>query len=148
MDYAHNPAGIAALGELIERLRPYHGATIGCVSIPGDRRDEDILAMGGLANSLFDHIIFRERPDGRGRPAGEVLKLLRQGALEAGCEPHIIECIPGERQAIGASLERAKPGDLVVLLPTDVEPAWKQVLDFKPASQPRQGAYAGDDLHA
>jgi cyanophycin synthetase len=131
VDYAHNPAGLAALGELIGALRPAHASVIGCVSIPGDRRDEDILAVGAAAHELFDHIVFRERPDGRGRRPGEVLGLLRRGALEAGCSPKRIQSIPGEREAIQASLERARAGDLVVLLPTDVEAAWAQVVSFR-----------------
>jgi cyanophycin synthetase len=137
LDYAHNPAGIAALGELIGALRPSHGSVIGCVSIPGDRRDPDILAVGAQAAALFDHVVFREKPDGRGRKPGEVLALLRQGALDSGCDPVRIETIPPEREAIAACLNRARSGDLVVLLPTDVEGAWAQVLDFKPPTPTR-----------
>ncbi|HEV7625719.1 MAG TPA: UDP-N-acetylmuramoyl-L-alanyl-D-glutamate--2,6-diaminopimelate ligase [Streptomyces sp.] len=140
LDYAHNPAGIAALGELIGALRPSHGSVIGCVSIPGDRRDPDILAVGAQAAALFDHVVFREKPDGRGRKPGEVLALLRQGALDSGCDPARIETIPPEREAIAACLNRARPGDLVILLPTDVEGAWAQVLDFKPSAPPRASA--------
>lgn len=133
VDYAHNPAGIAALGELLLSLRPGHRRTIGCVSIPGDRRDADILAMGASAAALFDHIVFREKPDGRGRKPGEVIGLLRRGALEAGCSEDRVEGLPREADAIAACLERARSGDLVVLLPTDVEAAWAQVLAFSPA---------------
>jgi cyanophycin synthetase len=140
VDYAHNPAGIAALGEVIAALRPTHERVIGCVSIPGDRRDEDILAMGAAAHELFDHIVFRERPDGRGRKPGEVLSLLRRGALQAGRSPKQLECVPGEREAIDACLRHARPGDLVVLLPTDIEAAWAQVIAFRP--EPRSTAQA------
>jgi cyanophycin synthetase len=132
VDYAHNPAGIEALGDLLRELGPRYDCKIGCVSIPGDRRDADILAMGASAAELFDHVVFREKPDGRGRKPGEVLELLRRGAIEAGCAPQRIQCISAESQAIAACLDRARPGDLVVLLPTDVEAAWNQVLAFKP----------------
>ena len=131
LDYAHNPAGIAALGDLVRSLKPSYNRSIGCVSIPGDRRDADILTMGATAADLFDHVVFREKPDGRGRKPGEVLALLRRGALEAGCRPDRVECISAEAHAIGACLNLARPGDLVVLLPTDVEAAWNQVLAFK-----------------
>lgn len=142
IDYAHNPAGMAALGDLVRSLRPSHDRAIGCVSIPGDRRDSDILAMGAFSAALFDHVVFREKPDGRGRRPGEVLSLLRKGALEAGCPPDRVQCISAEAEAIAACLERASAGDLVVLLPTNVEAAWKQVLDFKPrgALEPRPEA--------
>ena len=134
VDYAHNPAGLAALGALVQELRPRHDTVIACVSIPGDRRDEDILAMGAAATELFDKIVFREKPDGRGRQPGEVLKLLRQGALAAGCAPDRVACIAAETAAIAACLTRARRGDLVVLLPSDVEAAWRQVIAFHPAA--------------
>ncbi len=92
--------------------------------------------MGAAAMDLFDHVVFREKPDGRGRKPGEVLALLRRGALEAGGDPAHIDCIPPEAQAIAACLNLARAGDLVVLLPTDVEAAWEQVLQFRPPRRP------------
>ena len=142
VDYAHNPAGIAALGELIRAMRSSYDRTIGCVSIPGDRRDEDILAMGAAAVDLFEHVVFRERPDGRGRKSGEVLALLRRGAMDAGGDRARIECVPGEAEAIATCLNLARSGDLVVLLPTDIEAAWRQVLAFKPAPEARREGQA------
>src|SRR3546814_2187549 len=70
LDYAHNPAGLTALGPVVDALRGRHRRVIGMVSIPGDRRDSDIIDMGGIAAAIFDEIIFREAPDGRGRPPG------------------------------------------------------------------------------
>lgn len=145
LDYAHNPAGLSALGGLIQGLGPRHGRVIGCVSIPGDRRDEDIRAMGALASELFDEIVFRERPDGRGRASGEVMRLMREGAIEAGFEPRRLQCIAGEAGAIRACLEKARPGDLVILLPTDVDGAWRQVQAFRPAG--RASDTAGTEQH-
>lgn len=136
VDYAHNPAGLEALGALVTSLRPSYGAAIGCVSIPGDRRADDILSMGAAAAKLFDHLVFREKPDGRGRKPGEVLGLLRRGALEAGFPAERIACISAEGEAIQACLELARPGDLVILLPSDVEAAWAQVVSFKPRPRP------------
>src|SRR3569832_1704149 len=138
LDYAHNPAGLAALGELIERLRPDHRRVIGMVSIPGDRRDDDIRVMGELAAGLFDEIVFREAPDGRGRPAGEVNSLMTDGALGAGASMEQVRRILNEAEATRACLEMARPDDLVVLLPTSVDAVWRQVLDFKPAARLRE----------
>ena len=33
LDYAHNPAGLTALGDLVRSLRPRYGRVIGCVSV-------------------------------------------------------------------------------------------------------------------
>src|SRR5206468_278628 len=84
VDYAHNPAAITALGRMIERMRRGSMRTFGMVSIPGDRRDCDLIEMGVLAAGIFDEIMFREAPDGRGRPAGSINALMSQGALSAG----------------------------------------------------------------
>src|SRR3546814_21144649 len=87
IDYAHNPASLEALGFLISQMRVDHGKVIGMVSIPGDRRDEDIVEMGRLSAGIFDFIVFREGPDGRGRRTGEVNARMYKGALEAGAPP-------------------------------------------------------------
>jgi len=131
LDYAHNPAGLKALGELILKMRPRHRRVIGMINIPGDRRDEDMREMGALAARYFDEIIFREDPARRGRKPGEIVTLLAEGALSAGFPEERITRILDEDEAAKLCLRRAQPGDLVVLTPTDVEAMWRQVLDFR-----------------
>jgi cyanophycin synthetase len=143
VDYAHNPGAMRAMGELVAQLRPTVGRVIGVVSIPGDRRDEDILEMGAIAADMFDDLIFRELPDGRGRPAGSVLSLLTQGALEAGFPAEHLHRILSETRSIDAALRMARPGDLVLVFPTAVDAAWTQVTAFAP-----QGSTAPLSLEA
>jgi cyanophycin synthetase len=140
MDYAHNPAGLTALGRLIAKLRERHDRVIGMVSIPGDRRDEDIRQMGGLAAGIFDEVVFREAPDGRGRPTGEVNSLMSEGALAGGMRTSQIRRIVEEAEAVDACLRAGRPGDLVVILPTLVEEVWAQILAFSPTATRRAGA--------
>jgi len=147
MDYAHNPAGLTALSATLAKMRPNHGQAIGMVSIPGDRRDEDILEMGGIAAKAFDQLVFREQPDARGRPRGEVMRLLSEGALAAGFPPDAIHRLPQEEEAVAACLRAARPGDLVVLLPTEVEKTWKQVMDFDGEHQPFPAAETAEAAH-
>ncbi|AEG51019.1 cyanophycin synthetase [Sphingobium chlorophenolicum L-1] len=132
VDYAHNPAGLIALGQVVDRLRGGHGRAIGMVSIPGDRRDCDIVEMGRIAAGIFDDIIFREAPDGRGRPRGQTNALLTQGALNAGVPMERVHRIIDEFAAVDAALRMARPGDLLVILPTSVEQVWRQVQQFVP----------------
>lgn len=145
VDYAHNPGAMRAIGELIGGLRSEVGRVIGVVSIPGDRRDEDILEMGALSAELFDELIFRERPDGRGRPSGTVVSLLTEGALSAGFPSDRVHRILSEARAVETGLRMARPGDLVMVFPTAVDAVWKQVVDFKPAAtasiEPGESAY-------
>ncbi|UQN09713.1 cyanophycin synthetase [Deinococcus sp. QL22] len=135
VDYAHNPAGLAALSDLVGNLRPQYARTIGMVSIPGDRRNEDIQEMGVIAARTFDDLIFREAPDGRGRASGEVLTLLSKGALEAGFSPERMRRVLHEADAVDASLRMARPGDLVALMPTAIDAVWHQVQTFVPESK-------------
>jgi cyanophycin synthetase len=131
VDYAHNAAAIGALGALIDRIRPQHGRVFGMVSIPGDRRDDDLIEMGRLAAGIFDEIMFREAPDGRGRPPGSINALMTRGALAAGLPVNRIHRLKNEEIATDACLDAAQPGDLVVLMPTDVEGIWNRVLDYR-----------------
>lgn len=131
LDYAHNPAGLKALGDLILKMRPRHRRVIGMINIPGDRRDEDMREMGALATRYFDEIIFREDPARRGRRPGEIVGLLAEGALATGYPEDRICRILEEDEAADLCLRKARPGDLVVLTPTDVEAMWQQVLDFR-----------------
>jgi cyanophycin synthetase len=133
VDYAHNPAALTALGSLVAAMRPKHGRVFGMVSIPGDRRDNDLREMGRLAAGIFDEIMFREAPDGRGRPAGTINALMSEGAIAGGIDPARIHRLVNEEMATEACLAASQPGDLILLMPTDVEGIWQQVLAFKPA---------------
>lgn len=114
VDYAHNAAAVAGLLELVRNLPARRRlATIG---VPGDRRDEDVIAVGRLCAS-FDHVIVKEDADRRGRAPGEIPNLLVQGLAEGGLPSCAIEVIPDELAAArrGVSL-LDDDGDLLVVL--------------------------------
>jgi cyanophycin synthetase len=139
MDYAHNPDALRALGRLIGAIKEPTGRSIAMLSVPGDRRDEEILAMGEIGAECFDQLVFRESPDMRGRRNGEVIRLMTEGARAGGATSDRIKGVHLEEEAVIASLEMAGPGDLVILTPTRIEPTWRQVLDFRPkGARPEQ----------
>ena len=141
VDYAHNAAGLTALGELVDGLRHRYKRTIGVLSIAGDRRDEDIVEMGRLAAGIFDELFFREDPYTRGRPRGQIMGLMQRGATAAGADPNRIRLVAGEAEATDAALNFARMGDLLVITPTDVFACWRQVSDFRPLErEPRAPA--------
>ena len=78
LDYGHNIAALGALADLIDRIADGR-RVIGVVSMPGDRRDDDRVAFGALAGSLFDRLFVAE-PAVRGRPTGEAAGLLIEAA--------------------------------------------------------------------
>jgi cyanophycin synthetase len=142
LDYAHNPAALTSLGAMVQKLHPEQHRKIAMVSTPGDRRDGDIREMGRIAGENFDFVVFREDPDRRGRAPGEVLRLLSEGARSAGMAEEDIVAVPTEDTAIDICLREAKPGELVLIMPTDVEGAWQRVLGFKSSRRALVGTTA------
>ena len=134
MDYAHNAHGLQALMGFVAKM-DVKGSIIGTASVPGDRRDSDIIEMGRVAALHMDTVVFREDPDRRGRREGEILTLLREGARSAGMLDANIVCVASEDEAIACALALAKKGDLVVLLPSEVEQCWNYVQSHKPSQQ-------------
>lgn len=135
VDYAHNPAALHALFRMVRQMRGNYLRVIGHASTPGDRRDEDIREVGRIAGRELDFAVFREKPDTRGRPDGEIVRLLCEGARSAGCDEGQIMGVYSEEEATELCLTKALPGDLVILTPCDVEQCWKQVMEFKPDFQ-------------
>lgn len=102
------------------------------VSIPGDRRGEDMHLMGRIAAGLFDEIVVREDPARRDRGKGEIVSLMAEGARAAGFPAERMNGVLDEEEAADTCLRLALPGDLVVLNPTELEQMWRQVLDWQP----------------
>ena len=138
VDYAHNRAALTALADLLASMRGETGArVIGMIGIPGDRRDCDLVDIGGLSGRMFDVLMLRENVDLRGRPPGEANAMMRKGALEAGLAAAAIEMHDGEFAAASACLAAARPGDIVVLTPTDVDGIWRLVEAWTAGSCPQ-----------
>lgn len=129
VDYAHNPAALAALAKLLEHYRG-SGRMMGMIGLPGDRRDSDLRDIGAQAAGIFDEIMFREGPDGRGRKAGTMNALMAEGAIAAGKDPQSIHLLVNEADATDFCLRRARPGDVIVLTPTDIDDIWARVQAF------------------
>jgi cyanophycin synthetase len=131
VDYAHNPAGLRAIGEFVERMTagardpaPPGFASwsanlrVGVIGTAGDRRDEDIRELGRVAARYFDEIIVREDVRTRGRERGETGALVLEGVRDAqdnGARVGSAQVITDELAAVRHALDRSRPGDLVVL---------------------------------
>lgn len=120
VDYAHNPAGYAAVGGFVKN---WSGPTIGVVGGPGDRRDEDLTDLGRLSATFFDHMIVKEDDDGRGRPAGNAAELIVQGIAQANDSTASYVVQLDEITAIEDALEHAPEDALVVIFPEQVSRA-------------------------
>ncbi|MFN3667857.1 MAG: cyanophycin synthetase [Brevundimonas sp.] len=131
LDYAHNPEGLRALGRMVAAIKPVQSRSIAMLSVPGDRRNEEIVAMGEIGAEYFDQLVFRETPDNRGRQAGEVIRIMTEGAQRASFDMARIKGVHREEEAVAVCLDMARPGDLVILTPTRVDAVWRQVLDYR-----------------
>lgn len=77
VDYAHNQHGVRAMGKFVKSLDA--SVRIGVITGVGDRRDEDIMALGEEAARAFDQLVIRYDEDLRGRTAEEIDRLLQTG---------------------------------------------------------------------
>jgi cyanophycin synthetase len=142
VDYAHNPAALAALSDLVRRLRPNYRRVIGVVAAPGDRRDQDIRHVGAIAGTTFDLLVLKEDNDRRGRKEGSIAALLHDAAREAGMGPDHMITVVDELEAVRHALSLAEPDDLVVICADEITAVWKEVIYYKPGKAPDGGRMA------
>jgi cyanophycin synthetase len=131
LDYAHNAHGMEAVARTIRELA-VHGRRIGVIASPGDRRDEDVLALAAAAAPAFDLLMIREDDDLRGRKPGEVGALLRRGLIEAGFPAErIVDGVLGEEAAVRKALDLARAGDLLVIFGDKLQKDWELIVGYK-----------------
>jgi cyanophycin synthetase len=129
LDYAHNPAAVKAMCNLVDRFDADGKRTV-VLAAPGDRRDEDIRDIASIASGHFDHYICRCDDNRRGRGADEVATMLKNRLLETGVAADKIEVIPDEQEAVIRALEISAVGDLLLVLADNIKRTWKQIIYF------------------
>jgi cyanophycin synthetase len=112
VDYAHNAAAIAGLVDFVFRTPAVKRYCV--LTVPGDRRDDDIRDAGRLCAG-FDKVIVKEDIDRRGRGRGEIAALLREGLLDGGLDSASIEIRLEEHEAINRGLDLIGEDDLLVI---------------------------------
>ena len=134
-DYGHNAHAVSMMADLAQRL-DVTGRRIVVVTGPGDRRDEDLVAIAQAVAGRFDHYICRRDDALRGRAADEVPRLQAAVLRAAGVPDEAISIIPDEQEAIDAALNMGRPGDLLLVFADALVRSWKQITRFRPAGQP------------
>jgi cyanophycin synthetase len=124
VDYAHNPAAIAGLLEFVQGLDA--NRRVGIITAPGDRRDEDLLTVGRLS-SVLDHVIVRDDKYRRGRPPGEISRIIAEGLREGGMSEEHIDVVHDEEEALEHAMSYMKDNDLIFILADDVPRVLEQV---------------------
>ncbi|NCS70954.1 MAG: cyanophycin synthetase, partial [Candidatus Aenigmarchaeota archaeon] len=64
LDYAHNPAGMRALQNFVQKIDS--SDKVGIIAGVGDRKEEDTKMLGSIAAEMFDEIIIRQDKNLRG----------------------------------------------------------------------------------
>jgi cyanophycin synthetase len=128
VDYAHNTAGLHAIGQFIAKVdaRP----KVGIIAGVGDRRDEDIKSLGAEAARYFDKIIIRQDRNLRGRTEDEIIRLLLEG-IHSQDPAKPVEVIKTEREAIDYALKTAEKGSFIVICSDVVPDALEQIMAYK-----------------
>ena len=116
IDYGHNVPALVALEPLVRGLGTRRKFAVS--TAPGNRRDEDLAALGAQLARMCDKVFVYES-DVRGRDEGEVARLIRDGAAAEGGADRV-EIIMDEAAAVDRAMEAAEPGDFLLLLVDDI----------------------------
>jgi len=103
---------------------------------PGDRRDEDLVAIARAVAGRFDHYICRRDDNLRERGPEDVPRIQAQALRAAGVPESAITIIPDEQEAIEAALRMGTAGDLLLIFADALVRSWKQITKFKPVGSP------------
>ncbi len=128
-DYGHNAHAMSAMADLAQRL-DVTGRRIVVICGPGDRRDEDLVAIADAVAGRFDHYICRRDDSLRGRDGDEVPRIQARALMAAGVDKDAISIIPDEQEAIDAALRMAEAGDLLLIFADALVRSWKQIIRF------------------
>jgi cyanophycin synthetase len=129
-DYGHNAHAVSAMADLAQRL-DVTGRRIVVLAGPGDRRDEDLVAIASAVAGRFDHYICRRDDSLRDRAPDEVPRIQAAALRAAGVREDAISVIPDEQEAIDAALRMGQAGDLLLVFADALVRSWKQVTKFR-----------------
>lgn len=117
LDYGHNRAALEAMGEAMAALEPRH--TLLMITLPGDRRDDDLLATMEATRSFCNEYIIYDTAELRGRAVGTIPPLL--GSQLPDYVPRLYAA--NQEEALALAWQRVRPGDRLILIADIVEDA-------------------------
>lgn len=142
-DFAHNPHGLQLLCDFISRLD--YTTRIGVISGTGDRRDEDIRALGEISARCFDEIIIRCDKNLRGRTADEIINLLKEGIENVNTSLPVL-VIPDENEALEYIYANYRQGALYTVMCDVVAGALDKIKELKDREEKEQSAQSSISL--
>ncbi len=128
VDYAHNTAGIQAIGKFINKTDA--SKKVGIIAGVGDRRDEDTISLGAEAAKIFDEIIIRQDRNLRGRSENEIIDLMIKGIREVN-DNMKVTILPLEKEAINYAINNAEKDSFIVICSDVIPDALEQIMMLK-----------------
>jgi cyanophycin synthetase len=125
IDYAHNPHAVKAVGKFINAFNAK--TKVGIITGVGDRRDEDIIALGEESAKIFDEIIIRHDDDMRGRTIEEVENLITRGVVNVNPDIPITYSL-AECEAVEYAIDHAVPDSVIVVLTENIKKVTECIL--------------------
>ncbi len=128
VDYAHNTAGLKAIGKFLSNTET--GKKVGIIAGVGDRRDEDTISLGEEAARIFDEIIIRQDRNLRGRSEQEIIDLMLKGIQQI--DPNKkVTVIQAEKAAIDHAIQSAEMDSFIVICSDVIPDALEQIMELK-----------------
>jgi cyanophycin synthetase len=115
IDLAHNEAGLEALLEIMNGIRPPDGRLLLAVGTAGDRSDEVFVKLGEIAAIGADVIeIVHKAKYLRGQSVEKINKLIKEGAAHAGMQVERVH--DSELGGLASLVDQARNGDVVAIM--------------------------------
>ena len=134
LDFAHNPHGLRALFELASAYPARRRILL--IGQAGDRSNAAIRELSREAWRIGLHrVVIKEMSRyTRGRAQGEVADLIVDELLANGAVSEQLSRVASEAEGVEAALDRAAPGDLVILLIHEDLARAQEILDSRRSS--------------
>ena len=129
IDYAHNPAGMEAMGKFVTSLGSDFSTAI--IAGTGDRRDQDLKDYSRMAAEYFDElIIWKDEDYARGRDSKEVMNLIVEGARSIPGKT-LVRVIYDEDEAVDHALRKARENSVICIFTGRIEAMTAKINDYK-----------------
>ena len=123
VDYAHSPASLATVLDLLAPVAAARGGALVAVFGSGGERDTAKRSQMGRIAGERCRLVVATDEDPRGEDRDAIVDEIVRGAEAAGRHRGVdVLAIPDRRAAIEAAFERARPGDVVLLAGKGHEP--------------------------
>jgi len=117
VDYAHNVEGLRGLLTVAEQLRADGGRLGTLLGHAGNRQDAEIEALARVAAQFHPQLVVVKENEAhlRGRPPGEIPRILHAALRAAGLPEAALPIRPSELEAVQCALAWARRGDVLAL---------------------------------